>query len=251
VQVAHGVTSALKDLGHAGADIGNAVAHGVTGSLTDMGHAMENVGRSFESEETRARHDAHHNERIDQKYDGKIAHDEYVDERNDERKEARREHHIEHLKEKCAEPYKSTGAEHEAQRKNADLKRKEAHKVDKKHAKQVHREQSAQAKKERKQRCRARAGRERVPTFPGPRIHPHDPTRLRIRDTPGDQPCELLPLGRLRRRPRQPMNHSNSGISSVLQRWLESALTFSVVRRMRICGCTPVVSETVTLWSLP
>lgn len=158
-QVAHGVTSALDDLGHAGADIGKAVAHGITGSLTDMGHAVENVGRSFESEETRARHDAHHDARIEAKYGNKIAHAEYLDERTTEHeqhdiahKEAKRQRHIDHLEEKDAEPYKVADAEQKAAAKNARMEEHGAHKAAKQHLKAVHKENQARQKEARKER---------------------------------------------------------------------------------------------------
>ncbi|NVM97632.1 hypothetical protein [Arthrobacter sp. SDTb3-6] len=159
VEVAHGVTSILKDLGHAGADIGLAVAHGVTGSLSDAGHAVENVGRAFETEETLARHDAHHNERVDRKYGEKIARDEYRDERTAERaqhhvehKEAGRARHVEHLKDKGKEPYKIENAQKEAEHDNAHLEAKEAHKVGKEHLKESRKEAKARVNRLRKQR---------------------------------------------------------------------------------------------------
>jgi len=158
-QVARGVTSALDDLGHAGADIGKAVAHGVTGSLTDMGHAVENVGRSFESEETRARHDAHHDDRIEEKYGKKIAHAEYLDARTTEREEhdiahaeAKRQRHIDHLRTKDAEPYKIADATQKAAAKNARMEEHGAHQVAKAHLKAAHKESKARQKEARKER---------------------------------------------------------------------------------------------------
>jgi hypothetical protein len=46
------------------------------------------------------------------------------------------------------------------------------------------------------------------PPLPGPRIHADDPTRLRVRHTPRDQPREPLPLGCLRRQTQPTTNHS-------------------------------------------